>query len=335
MRVEVQELQFSREGRQVLDVPAFSVEAGSVTALFGANGAGKSTLLRLVGGVEALQQGTISIGSATSRLERSRLCAMTFQDPVFLRGSVRDNLELGLKLRELTAHERAERVRFAAEECGIDALLERRARELSAGEAQRAALARAMALRAPVMLLDEPLAGLDQRARRGLLHDLPRLLRSSGATAIVVSHDREEAFRLADRLAVMVDGQVIRHDTLERVYQSPGSAVVAELLGYTALMVGDRRLAVPPDGLSLSAGEGPTVIFEVDQVIDIADRRHVIGRVGDRSVECRLGTHEPVPTPGSSASADHHSGGRTPRVAGSETTIVIPTGRVLEFARAN
>lgn len=298
MEIVVRDLTFVRNRRVVVDVPSLTLASGSVTALFGPNGAGKTTLLRLLAGLEAPGRGDIRIGVARSAHDRALLSAMAFQEPVFLRGSVRQNLELGLALRAVPGGERRERVRRTASECGIADLLERPARELSVGEAQRANLARAFALQAPALLLDEPLAGVDRMTRRALLHDIPQLLRAFPATAIIVTHDREEAFRLADRIAVMVDGRVIRHGSADDVYSGPGTALVADLLGYTVLEIAGRRLAVPPGGLRLGEGTGPVLPYDVTQVVLVGDHRHAVGRIGTAAAECRLGETDPVPEPG-------------------------------------
>lgn len=298
MEIAVRDLLFERSGRRVLDIPELSFAAGTVTALFGPNGAGKTTLLRLLAGLETPLSGEVRLGQARSARERALVSAVAFQEPAFLRGTVRQNLTLGLTLRRVAAEEHAARVQDAASETGITDLLDRPARALSAGEARRVNLARALALAAPVMLLDEPLAGVDRPTRRALLQEIPRLLRSRPVTALIVTHDREEAFRLADRIAVMVDGRVIRHGSADNVYRAPGTALVADLLGYTILEVAGRRVAVPPGGLRLGEGTGPVLPYDVTQVVLVGDHRHAVGRIGTAAVECRLGETDPVPEPG-------------------------------------
>jgi ABC-type sugar transport system ATPase subunit len=295
MEIVVRGLVFERDGRRVLDIPAFELAVGSVTALLGANGAGKTTLLRILAGLEQPSQGAVFLGDARTARDRSLATAMTFQEPAFLRGTVRRNLALGLTLRCVPADEAKTRLRRAAEETGIVALLDRPARALSAGESQRVNLARALALDAPVLLLDEPLAGVDRRTRQGLLRDLPHLIRSRGATTLVVTHDREEAFRLADRLAVMVDGRVVRNGAAEEVYREPGTAEVAELLGYVVLELVGERVAVPPDGLRLMPGNGVEQAMDVSDVVTVAGHRHVVGTIGAVPVEIRLRGDEPAP----------------------------------------
>lgn len=298
MDIGIRGLVFERDGRRVLDIPELDLAAGSVTALLGANGAGKSTLLRILGGLATPSRGEVRLGGARSARQRSLASAMAFQEPVFLRGTVRRNLLLGLSLRGVPGDEAETRLHRAAEDTGVMDLLERPARALSAGESQRINLARALALEAPVLLLDEPLAGVDRRTRQALLHELPHLLRSRGATTLIVTHDREEAFRLANRLLVMVEGNVVRNGASEDVYRDPGTAAVAELLGYVVLDVAGERVAVPPDGFRLSPGSGVELELDVSDIVTIADHRHVVGTIGSVPVEFRLRSDDAVPQPG-------------------------------------
>jgi 2-aminoethylphosphonate transport system ATP-binding protein len=185
-----------------------------------------------------------------------------------------------------------------AYECGIAGVLDRPARQLSGGEAQRVNLARAMALRAPVTLLDEPLSGIDRLARTQLLDDLPRLLATFATTTIPVTHDREEAFRLADHLVILVDGVVRAAGSTGAVYRDPRDAVVAALLGYTVLSCDAGRIAVPPGGLRLGGTRPPTFALRVERVVDMGNHPHLVGRVGDVRVDLRLAAGETVPAPG-------------------------------------
>jgi ABC-type sugar transport system ATPase subunit len=316
MDIAIRGLVFIRDGRRVLDIPELDIATGSVTALLGANGAGKTSLLRILAGLEPPTAGDVQIGTAASPRERSLATALTFPEPVFLRGTVRRNLLLGLSLRGVSANEAESRLRRAAEETDLTALLDRPARALSAGESQRVSLARALALEAPVLLLDEPLAGVDRRTRQGLLRDLPRLIRSRGATTLVVTHDREEAFRLADRLAVMVNGQVVRNGPAEEVYQDPGSAAVAELLGYVVLDLAGEPVAVPPDGFRLAPGSGVELTLNVSDVAVVAGHRHVVGGIGAVQVEFRLRGDDLAPQPGA-------------RVAGGLDEVRLLTGSLV------
>jgi ABC-type sugar transport system ATPase subunit len=300
MDVTLEGVAVVRGGRTVLDLSALSFLSGTTTAVFGPNGSGKTTLLRVVGGLERPRSGAVRIGGeAPGRADgRAPRHAFAFQEQVFLGGTVRRNLDLALALHRVPPDERLVRIAEVSGECGIAAVLDRPARQLSGGEAQRVNLARALALRAPVTLLDEPLSGIDRLARTQLLDDLPRLLATFATTTILVTHDREEAFRLADHLVILVDGVVRAAGSKGAVYRDPRDAVVATLLGYTVLPCDARRIAVPPGGLRLGGMQPPAFALRVERVVDMGNHPHLVGRVGDVRVDLRLGAGETVPTPG-------------------------------------
>ena len=289
-----------RGGRIVLDVAALSFLSGTTTAVFGPNGSGKTTLLRVVAALERPRSGVVRIGGEDPRVPDGQAPrhAFVFQERIFLGGSVRRNLALALDLRGVPPAERPPRIAEAAGECGIVDLLDRPARQLSAGEAQRVNLARALALRAPVTLLDEPLSGIDRLARTQLLDDLPRLLATFATTTILVTHDREEAFRLADHLVVLVGGVVRAAGSTGAVFRDPRDSVVAELLGYTILPCNGGRIAVPPGGFRLGAARAPAFTLQVERVVDMGNHRHLLGRVGDVRVDLRLGPGDTPPAAG-------------------------------------
>lgn len=299
MDVTLEGVAVVRGGRTVLDVSALSFRTGTTTAVFGPNGSGKTTLLRVVAALERPSRGAVRIGrSALGGSDGGPpRTAIAFQEQVFVGGSVRRNLELALELRRVAPADRAGRIAEAAVECGIERVLDRPARQLSGGEAQRVNLARALALRAPVTLLDEPLSGIDRVARTQLLDDLPRLLATFATTTILVTHDREEAFRLADQLVVLVDGVVRASGSAGAVFRAPADRTVAELLGYTVLPSDAGLLAVPPGGLRLGEGS-PGFTLHVERVVDMGNHPHLLGRVGDVRVDLRLAGGDPLPSAG-------------------------------------
>ncbi|MBA3555597.1 MAG: ATP-binding cassette domain-containing protein [Gemmatimonadales bacterium] len=297
MEILVEGLRFARDRRPVLDIPALRIASGGVTAIFGPNGSGKTTLLRLIAGLERADAGTIWIGPALVQPGpgAARAAAIAFQEPVFLRGTVRRNLDLAMRLRNVARDERAERIGEVARECGIEAVLDRSAWKLSGGEARRAGLARVLALRAPVTLLDEPLAGIDRIARTHLLDDLPRLLARFATTTVLVTHDREEAFRLADDLVILTGGTVRAAGPKGPVHATPTDAETAELLGYTVLFPPAGPIAVPPGGLRVGDGE---LGFDlaVERAIDMGNHLHLLGTIAGRRADLRLpsGTTPPA-----------------------------------------
>ena len=210
MEVVLEGVRYERDGRPVLDIPAARFASGRISAVLGPNGAGKTTLLRLIAGVERPASGVIRIGGVPVSRPRGpgTPTALSFQRPAFVRGTVRHNLDLALRLRGVPALERGARIEGVAARCGIAPLLDRPAAKLSGGEAQRTNLARALVLRAPVTLLDEPLGGVDADGRERLLGELPALLKEYAATAIVVTHYREEALALTASISVLSEGHL-------------------------------------------------------------------------------------------------------------------------------
>ncbi len=298
MEVRVDGLRFFRGRRLVLDVPSLAFAGRRTTALLGPNGAGKSTLLRLIAGLEEPGGGSVTVGGmAALGARRSRnVVSYAFQEPVFLAGSVRANLDLGLRLRGLDQPARAARVREAADACGIANLLDRSAQRLSGGEAQRASLARALCLRAPLTLLDEPLTGLDGPARRQLLHDLPRLLREFATTTILVTHDRDEALRIADDLVVLIAGHSRAAGPKADVIHRPPDPETAAFLGYTVIPTDAGLMAVAPGALRPGPGD-VQVDIAVEDVIDLATHREVSGLAGNVRVVLPLPPGHPDPGP--------------------------------------
>lgn len=251
MDVRITGLRLSRGGKPVLNIASLTIDDGRMTALLGPNGAGKSTLLRAIAGLERPSAGEIRVGA--ERIESARqaahLVAFAFQENVFMRGSVRDNIDLALRLRGLQSNERRTRIEDVAEACGVGHLLDRAASRLSVGEARRASLARALALRAPVTLLDEPLAALDADARQRLLTTLPGILRRFASTVILVTHDREEARRLAEDVVILMDGSVAASGPREAAFGTPPDARTAAFLGYAVAEIEGQTIAIAPAAL--------------------------------------------------------------------------------------
>ena len=188
-----------------------------------------------------------------------------------------------------------------AGECGLEAVLDRPAGRLSSGEAQRANLARTLALAAPVTLLDEPLSGFDRIGRARMLEEIPALLAAHATTAVVVTHDREEAFRLADRLVLLVGGRVIASGPAGPIYRRPPDEESARLLGYTVVSLGPGTIGFPPGALRRGPGELAFPIVVV-RTVDMGNHRHLIGRVrhSDEAVtaDLRLDPSDPGEPPG-------------------------------------
>jgi ABC-type sulfate/molybdate transport systems ATPase subunit len=148
-----------------------------------------------------------------------------------------------------------------------------------------------------VTLLDEPLTGIDRVTRVQLLDDLPRMLATFAATTILVTHDREEAFRLADRLVVLVEGRVRAAGPKAQIYARPPDRMTAELLGYTVVWTGGQTIAVPAGAWMLGDGDASFELV-VERVVDMGNHLHAVGMVGGVRVDLRVRPGDPVPSPG-------------------------------------
>jgi tungstate transport system ATP-binding protein len=218
-----------------LQIPSLDVATNDVLAVIGPNGAGKSTLLRVMGLLQRPSAGTVSfrgeVGHDSDQLQIRRRIATVFQEPLLLNATVHENAALGLKLRGTGGREIDRRLRPWLERLGIAHLSARSARTLSGGEAQRTSLARALVLEPELLLLDEPFAGLDPSSREALQHDFHRIAKEMHVTTVLVTHDREEAFTLAERVGVLKDGRLLQLGSREEVFLRPRAESVAEIVG--------------------------------------------------------------------------------------------------------
>jgi len=261
---------FPRSGFE-LDVQHLEAPAGSVLALLGPSGSGKTTLLLILGLLERPDTGRVLLGerdvSLKDRDARLQMAAV-FQRPYLFKGSVAENVAYGLLIRRVPASERATRVAAALERVGLAGYGDRSALALSGGEAQRVSLARALVLEPRVLLLDEPLANLDPLLKRRLTHDFARILRESGATALWVTHDQDEALVVADRVAVMNRGRVVACGPAEEVMGLPADKWTATFLGVEEPQRG--MVAASGDGLVEIAAGAARVVVTGDAPVDAA-----------------------------------------------------------------
>jgi tungstate transport system ATP-binding protein len=236
-------LQVRRGGVPVLDIPALALREGAVLALIGPNGSGKSTLLQTLAGLREADAGRLSFrgqalaGRGSLAAYRQRV-TLVFQEPLLFDTTVARNLESGLRLRGMPSAQRDPRVREVARQFGITHLLDRQARKLSGGEAQRASLARAFALRPEILFLDEPFSALDPPTRETLIDDLALALRQTRTTAVLATHDQMEALRLADTLAILNEGRIVQAGSGAEVLNHPADAFVAGFVGMETLLEG-------------------------------------------------------------------------------------------------
>jgi tungstate transport system ATP-binding protein len=251
-----------RGGVQVLDIPALELTGGTVLALIGPNGSGKTTLLKTLACLQEPASGSLlfrgaALASRGDRQAYRQQVTMVFQQPLLFDTTVARNLESGLKLHGVPGSRRAERVLAVARQFGIEPLLQRQARKLSGGEAQRASLARAFALEPEILFLDEPFSALDPPTREALIGDLGSALRQSRTTAVLATHDQLEALQLADRLAVLHQGRILQIGSGAEVVNQPASEFVAGFVGMETLLPG--RVSASAMGLCRVAVAGHEV----------------------------------------------------------------------------
>ncbi len=233
-----------RAGRQILEVDSLDVYPRDVLAVVGPNGAGKSTLLRVMALLERPAQGQVLFDGQPVRhhlLAYRRRMAVVFQEPLLLDTTVEANVRSGLSLRGVARPERDRRVRLWLERFGIAGLAGRSVRTLSGGEAQRTSLARALVLEPQVLLLDEPFAALDAPTRQELIDDLDRLLPELEMATVFVTHDRAEALRLGDRLAVLLGGRIRQIGAPGAIFAAPADEEVAAFVGTETIARGRIR----------------------------------------------------------------------------------------------
>jgi ABC-type sulfate/molybdate transport systems ATPase subunit len=234
-----EQLSVRRGEREVVKSVTMELREGEIVALLGPNGAGKSTLLdAFAGGLEP----------AAGRIERAGRVAIALQAPDLARRSVLANVTLALGWWGVPRPERPDRARAALRAIGAEHLAGRPAAALSGGERRRVHLARAIAVRPDIMLLDEPFAGLDAEVRANLLEDAVSAVRSASRATLVVVHDRAEAWALADRLLILIGGELVAAGPPRALLERPPTPGVARFLGFDGWLeqAGETLLTRPP-----------------------------------------------------------------------------------------
>jgi multiple sugar transport system ATP-binding protein len=217
-----------------VDDVSLTVHDQEFVVLLGPSGCGKTTLLRAVAGLGVVDSGRILIGTrdVTYLPPKDRNISMVFQSyAIFPHMRVFDNVAFGLKMKRTPKDETRQRVQSAAELLHIESFLDRYPSQLSGGQRQRVAVARAIAVRAEVLLMDEPLSNLDALLRLEMRAELKRLLAELKTTTIYVTHDQIEALSMGDRIAVMRDGRLLQFDSPTKVYDMPADRFVAGFIG--------------------------------------------------------------------------------------------------------
>ena len=302
-------------GRDVVDQVSFDVADGELVVIVGPSGCGKSTLLRAIAGLDPVAAGRVVLDGAdvSSLPPEKRRIGLVFQDhALFPHRRVDQNIAFGLT--QLGRSARAKRVDEMLELVRLPGVAKRYPHELSGGEQQRIALARALAPDPAVVLLDEPFASLDPSLRDDVRTDVVEALRLRNAAAVLVTHDREEALALGDRVAVMSDGRMLQIDRPDEVYERPNDRFVATFLGEASFLAdplapGLTMMARPHD-LTVTVG-GP----------DRVSSRRYLGAAWRYTIERPDGSAVDVDV--------SVAPGATPMSSGVAWTVVVDAGHPL------
>ncbi|MBC6718831.1 ATP-binding cassette domain-containing protein [Aurantimonas sp. DM33-3] len=233
-QVEIRQVSKIFEGHTAVSEVSLTVHDGEFLVLLGPSGCGKSTLLRMLAGLELPSYGDIVIGDkvATRLKPKDRNVAMVFQNyALYPHLTIYENIAFPLRVNRFEKAKIDEKVRWAADLVGIEALLQRKPRQTSGGERQRTALARSLVRDPQLFLLDEPLSNLDAKLRHSSREELRRFQDRVGVTSIYVTHDQVEAMGLGDRIVVMRAGKIRQVGTPEQIYSHPADTFVATFIG--------------------------------------------------------------------------------------------------------
>lgn len=239
--LQVADIRKSYEGKPLLKGISFSLSESEIVCLLGPSGSGKSTLLRIIAGLEQPESGQILWNGVDLKdtPPHQRHFGFMFQDyALFPHRTVAQNVAFGLRMQAAPAAEIDRRVSELLGKVNLAGFANRKVTDLSGGEQQRVALARTLAPKPHLLLLDEPMGALDYSLSEHLLIELRRVLRESGAPSIYVTHDQKEAFSIAERLIIIHDGEIVQQGPPHEVYRQPVSRWTAEFLGMSNLIDG-------------------------------------------------------------------------------------------------
>jgi thiamine transport system ATP-binding protein len=323
--LRVEGVWFEAGGKPIVRGVSLTARAGETVAVLGPSGCGKTTLLRMIAGLARPSRGRVLFDGAdiTGVATHRRGFGMMFQDfALFPHLDVAGNVEFGLREHGVASKERPARVARLLERVGLAGYGKRTVETLSGGERQRVALARALAPEPRLLMLDEPLGALDRGLKERLTAELATTLHELDIPAVYVTHDQFEAFAIADRLAIMRDGEVVREGAPEEVYREPGTEFVARFLGFDNLVEGvfeGERLvtavgewaysgAAPGaalvllrnEGVALVEGPGPGVVRgTLAGRLFQGDGQRVTVKCGGQDLRFELAGSAPLPAEGS------------------------------------
>ena len=268
--IEIKGLEKKYNSKFSLSVDGLYLKRNKILTIIGPNGSGKSTLIRLLDLLEKPDSGVISfdgeniLDTKTDKFAIRKKIAVVFQEPLLFNTSVYSNIIMGLKFRGIKLKEVRDRLEYFTEKLKIGDIMGRSVKNLSGGEKQRVSLARALILDPKLLLLDEPLANIDQQSRESLRTDLFEVLKKYGKSIIYVTHDRNEAMVLADYMAVMNEGKIEQFAPKEEVFRRPANEFIAKFVGVETLIEG--RVASCSQNVAevkVSNGKGKQMIYVV------------------------------------------------------------------------
>jgi putrescine transport system ATP-binding protein len=334
--LQIQDIVKDFAGHRAVDHVSIEITKGEVFALLGSSGCGKTTLLRMLAGFETPTSGTIALdGRDLAGLPSyERPMNMMFQSyALFPHLTVWDNIAFGLRRAHMPAREMGERVEAMLKLVQLTGFAKRKPHQLSGGQQQRVALARSLAKKPQLLLLDEPLGALDKKLREETQIELAHIIEEVGVTCVMVTHDQEEAMTMASRIGVMSEGRLLQVGAPGDIYETPANRFVADFIGNVNLM------------------DGTLVEDEADHVvIDCADCRHhvahgITGTLGMpvtvalRPEKIRISRAEPLPVEGEPGAPFNRVRGTVKDMAyfGSFTVfhLALPSGNVLKVSQSN
>ena len=247
MKLSVEQLSVHLDNSPILHNVSFTVNDGEFISLLGASGCGKTTLLKTISGILPASSGSIYLGkeNITTLPAYRRGTVVVFQDMrLFPHMTVAENVAFAQKMQGISKVQRLQNAEYFLKLVQLDGYGNRRVNQLSGGQQQRVALARALAAKPKVLLLDEPFSALDESLRQEMRTLVRSLHDKLQMTTVLVTHDKEEALSLSDRVALMSDGKILQIDTPEEIYLHPTNRVVADYFGDAVYLSGEVRSGV-------------------------------------------------------------------------------------------
>ena len=247
MGLEITNLHVEIQKTEILKGIDLEIKTGEFVSLLGASGCGKSTLLKSIAGLLDVSAGDISIDGnvITGLAPEKRGTVIVFQDlRLFPHMTVEQNIAFAMELKKIPREEQKKKIEELLEAVQLPGFEKRKIREMSGGQKQRVALARALAAEPKILLLDEPFSSLDENLREEMARLVKKLHKQLGLTAVMVTHDKAEAMKLSDRIALMKDGEVLQYDKPAEMFYHPASKAVADYMGQTNYIHGEVKEGV-------------------------------------------------------------------------------------------